>query len=72
MVPVFLSGGAAEHIVTVDVPIGGTLAATKKLEAKLGIDLTSHPTEEEVVAKLWRWLDSSSMHRRVLTLKAIA
>jgi hypothetical protein len=52
VVPVFLSGGAAEHIVTVDVPIGGTLAATKKLEAKLGIDLTSHPTEEEVVAKL--------------------
>ncbi|KAJ7445718.1 epoxide hydrolase [Mycena galericulata] len=37
---------------TIHVPIGGTLAAAKKLEAKLGIDLTSHPTEGEVVAKL--------------------
>ncbi|KAK7023959.1 epoxide hydrolase [Favolaschia claudopus] len=33
---------------TIHVPIGGTLAATKKLEAKLGIDLTSHPMEEEI------------------------
>ncbi|KAJ7684663.1 HAD-like domain-containing protein [Mycena polygramma] len=37
---------------TIHVPIGGTLAATKKLEAKLGIDLTSQPREEEVMAKL--------------------
>ncbi|KAF7353623.1 Epoxide hydrolase [Mycena venus] len=37
---------------TIHVPIGGTLTATKKLEAKLGIDLTSQPTEEEVMAKL--------------------
>ncbi|KAJ7929232.1 HAD-like domain-containing protein [Mycena leptocephala] len=40
---------------TIHVPIGGTLAATKKLEAKLGIDLTGHPTREEevmVMAKL--------------------
>ncbi|KAJ6606507.1 HAD-like domain-containing protein [Mycena vulgaris] len=37
---------------TIHVPIGGTLAAAKKLEAKLGIDLTSHPTEGEAMAKL--------------------
>ncbi|KAJ7043192.1 HAD-like domain-containing protein [Mycena alexandri] len=37
---------------TIHVPIGGTLAAAKKLEAKLGLDLTSHPREEEVMAKL--------------------
>ncbi|KAJ6500497.1 HAD-like domain-containing protein [Mycena sanguinolenta] len=37
---------------TIHVPIGGTLDATKKLEAKLGIDLTSRPMEEEVMAKL--------------------
>ncbi|KAJ7184261.1 HAD-like domain-containing protein [Mycena filopes] len=37
---------------TIHVPIGGTLTATKKLEAKLGLDLTSHPREEEVMAKL--------------------
>ncbi|KAJ7273210.1 HAD-like domain-containing protein [Mycena rebaudengoi] len=37
---------------TIHVPIGGTLDAAKKLEARLGIDLTGHPTEGEVVAKL--------------------
>ncbi|KAJ7470286.1 HAD-like domain-containing protein [Mycena latifolia] len=37
---------------TIHVPIGGTLAAAKKLEAKLGIDLTCHPTEKEAMAKL--------------------
>ncbi|KAJ6618360.1 HAD-like domain-containing protein [Mycena sp. CBHHK59/15] len=37
---------------TIHVPIGGTLTAAKKLEAKLGIDLTSHPTEGEAMAKL--------------------
>lgn len=35
-----------------DVPIGGTLAAAKKLEGKLGLDLTSQPTEGEAIAKL--------------------
>jgi len=38
---------------TIHVPIGGTLAAVKKLEAKLGIDLTSNPMEgESAMAKL--------------------
>ncbi|KAJ7090273.1 HAD-like domain-containing protein [Mycena belliarum] len=37
---------------TIHVPIGGTLAAATKLEAKLGIDLTRHPTEGEAMAKL--------------------
>ncbi|KAJ7093230.1 HAD-like domain-containing protein [Mycena epipterygia] len=37
---------------TIHVPIGGTLAAAKKLEGKLGLDLTSQPTEGEAMAKL--------------------
>jgi hypothetical protein len=52
---VSLLGVSTESIAAADVPIGGTLAATKKLEAKLGIDLTGHPTREEevmVMAKL--------------------
>ncbi|KAJ7702322.1 HAD-like domain-containing protein [Mycena rosella] len=37
---------------TIHVPIGGTLAAAQKLEVKLGIDLTRHPTAGEAMAKL--------------------
>ncbi|CAK5264706.1 unnamed protein product [Mycena citricolor] len=38
---------------TIHVPIGGTLSAAQQLEAKLGIDLTGRPFEEEAtMAKL--------------------
>ncbi|KAF7295330.1 Epoxide hydrolase [Mycena indigotica] len=38
---------------TIHVPLGGNLNAARQLEAKLGIDLTRNPTEEEVrMAKL--------------------
>ncbi|KAJ7632190.1 HAD-like protein [Roridomyces roridus] len=37
---------------TIHVTIGGTLAAAKKLEAKLEMDLTSNPIEGEALAKL--------------------
>ncbi|KAF7322599.1 Epoxide hydrolase [Mycena chlorophos] len=38
---------------TIHVPLGGNLSAARQLEAKLGIDLTSNPTEEEsTMAKL--------------------
>ena len=35
-----------------DVPLGGALAAVKKLEVKLGIDLTSPSSEANDMAKL--------------------
>lgn len=50
-------GTMATHpccFLTIDVPIGGSLAAVKELETKLGLDLTNEPLEtaRAVSAKL--------------------